>query len=82
MPSDMNKKCWVPVLSWGAAGLVMFLLAGSVIPRMAESGSHPFLATLAQHTFYLYWASGLMVVVGLVDSAFLYRRQRLRRKQG
>lgn len=80
MPSDMNKKWWVPAVAWSVAGLAVFLLAGSVIPRMAESGSHPLLSALAQHTLYLYWASGLMVVVGVADSAFLYRRQRFRRK--
>jgi hypothetical protein len=80
MPSDMNKKWWVPAVGWSVAGLAVFLLAATVIPDMAENGSHPFLAALARHTLYLYWASGLMVIVGVLDSAFLYRRQRFRRK--
>ena len=80
MLSDMNKKWWVPALVWSVAAFVVFLLAGSVIPRMAEQASHPLLSAMARHTIYLYWASGLMVIVGCVDSAFLYRRHRFRRK--
>jgi hypothetical protein len=80
MPSDMKRKWWTPALRWSVAALCVFLLAIRIIPHMAETAGHPFLAALAQHTLYLYWASGLMAVVGWVDSALLYRQQRFHRK--
>ena len=76
MRPNMTKKWWMPALIWSAAALIVFIVAGSVIPRIAENGNHPLLLALSQHTRYLYWACGLMVVVGWVDSALLYRRQR------
>lgn len=76
MPPNMKKKWWTPALAWSAAALLVFFLAGGVIPHLAGKVDHPLLSALSQHARYLYWACGLMVMVGWVDSALLYRRQR------
>jgi len=76
MSTQATPGWWRAGVNWSLAALLVVLVGGVAIPYAAARATSPMLDAMASHTYFLYWAAAIMVVVGWVDSALLYRRTR------